>query len=64
MAQNYSLSYLETSAKNDTNVFDAFVNLTAEILKKKGEGISVANGDGARADSSLAVGKKPVKKCC
>lgn len=62
MARNYDLSFLETSAKTDSNVYDTFANLTKEIMRKKGLGIEVKQED---PDSSK-LDNKPVKqkKCC
>ena len=51
MATNYSLNYVETSAKTDSNVYDAFVDLTKDILKKKGQGILVDNGEEKKGET-------------
>ena len=68
MANNYSLSYCETSAKTDSNVYDAFVNLTKEILRKKGQGIVVNGGEEKKKDTvSVENSNKPnngKKGCC
>lgn len=64
MAKTYELNFLETSAKAGSNVYDAFVSLTKEILRKRGEGIEVKKED--PFVSKLEIKKQPVgqKKCC
>lgn len=65
MGANYSLNYIETSAKNDYNVYEAFVNLTKEILKKKGQGLAVGSGEAGGDLISVENQKKaPGKKTC
>jgi hypothetical protein len=67
MANNYSLTYSETSAKTDSNVYEAFVDLTREIMKKKGQGIIVGNGEDKKKDTLSMENSKPAtgkKGCC
>ena len=59
MAANYSLNYIETSAKTDSNVFEAFLKLTKEIMKK---GLVADGKEGESLSEKPKENKK--KGCC
>jgi Ras-related protein Rab-1A len=64
-ADSANIPFLETSAKNATNVEDAFMTMAGEIKKRMASQPSMAEGAGA--SKKVAVGQgKAVKKsgCC
>lgn len=65
-ADQLNVSFLETSAKNATNVEQAFLTMASEIKKRMGP--STAAGGGAQSQGVRITNTTPVKKsgggCC
>jgi len=71
LAQRYNIRYLESSAKNKTNLNEAFLSLTKEILEHKKLNASSTEGPVAEPlQVNIALGKSSnkdtsqQKPCC
>eukprot|EP01097_Dermamoeba_algensis_P004517 TRINITY_DN292_c0_g6_i1.p1 TRINITY_DN292_c0_g6~~TRINITY_DN292_c0_g6_i1.p1 ORF type:complete len:201 (-),score=23.26 TRINITY_DN292_c0_g6_i1:355-957(-) len=60
-ADGIGIPFLETSAKNSTNVEQAFVTISREIMKKLQTTLAATGGGG---EGSITEGKAPKKKGC